>query len=522
MPAFQQQQQQQQQQQPPPPQPTAQGRTGAGGNITDFFGRQPLVRPATGGSGVGGFMPIKELSPYTSGRWRIKGRILTKSDIRRFSNARGEGQLFKVDIGDRSGEISGTFFGKAVDQFYPMLRQGQVYVFSRAHVKPANPRFDRGDVVLTFEDQSLVEAAEDDQEIPGVTFDFSPICSVPALEQHTLIDVQAIIYAVQEPFHFTSKTSNREMVKREIGIWDASGPDGGSVSTVTVWGERALGEGFEVGTPVFMKAVRVSEWNGNKELSSPAVIEMNPDDTRAFTLKAKYEEFQKTRPMPMRGSTQGGTSGGRKTAQEVREEDMQLGPPPVMGQALDPNGPKAIHRHNLQATISQLPTDRMPCYASCPALVTRASGATQQSGQAATERACQKKVTQEGPNMWRCANGHVCQNPTFRYLCKMQVMDHTECLEVNVFDAVAKQFFGVEADAYTRIYEDPSLEAQLQQIHKNVLWRRLNFRLRAQKEVWQDVERVRYHVDDVSSISFAKDARQMLTEVKAALATGQN
>jgi len=281
----------------------------------------------------------------------------------------------------------------------------------------------------------------------------------------------------------------------------------------------ALGEGFEVGTPVFMKAVRVSEWNGNKELSSPAVIEMNPHDTRAFTLKAKYEEFQKTRPMPMRGSTQ---SGGRKTAQEAREEDMQLGPPPVMGQALDPNGPKAIHRHNLQATISHLPTDRMPCYASCPASVTRASGATQQSGQAATERACQKKVTQEGPNMWRCANGHVCQNPTFRYLCRMQVTDHTERLEVNVFDAVAKQFFGVEADAYTRIYEDPSLGGQLQQIHKRVLWRRLNFRLRAQKEVWQDVERVKYTVDDVSSISFAKDARQMLTEVKAALATGQN
>jgi len=88
-------------------------------------------------------------------------------------------------------------------------------------------------------------------------------------------------------------------------------------------------------------------------------------------------------------------------------------------------------------------------------------------------------------------------------------------------DGVAKQFFGVEADAYTRIYEDPSLEAQLQQIHKRVLWRRMDFRLRAKKEVWQDVERVTYHVDDVSSIAFAKDARHMLTEVKAALATGQ-
>mmetsp|Transcript_59561 Transcript_59561/g.118040 ORF Transcript_59561/g.118040 Transcript_59561/m.118040 type:complete len:727 (-) Transcript_59561:206-2386(-) len=519
MPAFQQQQQQQQQHQQPPP--TAQGRAGASGNITDFFGRQPLVKSTTGDSSVGGFVPIKELSPYTSGRWRIKARVLTKSDIRRFSNARGEGQLFKIDIGDKSGEISGTFFGKAVDKYYPMLQQGQVYVFSRAHVKPANPRYDRGDVVLTFEDQSQVEAAQDDQEIPGVSFDFKPLCSVPELEQHTTIDVQAVIYAVQEPFHFTSKASNREMVKREIGIWDASGPDGGSACNVTVWGDRALSDGFEIGTPVFMKAARVSEWNGNKELSSPSVIEMNPDDGRAFTLKAKYEEVQKTRPLNMRTSTAGGASGARKTAQEVREEDMQLGPPPVMGQALDPNGPKAIHRHILQATISTLPTDRMPCYASCPALVARAAGATQQSGQAATERACQKKVTQEGPNMWRCPNGHVCQNPTFRYLCRMQVMDHTECLEVNVFDTVAKQFFGVEADTYTRIFEDPSLESQLQQIHKRVLWRRQLFRLRAQKEVWQEVERVKYHVDDVSSIAFAKDGRQMLSEVKAALATGQ-
>merc|ERR1712079_350907 len=170
----------------------------------------------------------------------------------------------------------------------------------------------------------------------------------------------------------------------------------------------------------------------------------------------------------------------------------------------------------------QRPTDRMPCYASCPALVARASGPTQQPGQGATERVCQKKVTQEGPNMWRCPNGHVCQNPTFRYLCRMQVMDHTEGLEVNVFDAVAKQFFGIEADAYTRVYEDPSLESQLQQIHKRVLRRRMLFRMRAQKEVWQDVERIRYTVDDVSSIAFAKDARQMLTEVKAALATGQS
>jgi len=333
--------------------------------------------------------------------------------------------------------------------------------------------------------------------------------------------VQAVIYAAPEPVHFTSKAGN-QTVKRDIGIWDASGPDGGSVCTVTIWGDNAVNDVFEVGAPVFIKAARVNEWNGTKDLSGPQVMEMNPDDGRAFALKAKYEEFLRTRPMPMRASTPGGASRGRKTAREVREEDLQLGPSPMNGQALDPNGPKAVHRHLLQATICQLPADRMPCYPACPAMVAAAPRSTQQPGQAATERPCHKKVNQEGPNMWRCAHGHVCQNPTFRYLCRMQVMDHTECLEVNVFDGVAQQFFGVEADAYTRIYEDPSLEAQLQQMHKRILWRRTLFGLRAKSEEYQGECRVKYNVESVSSIAFSKDARQMLAEVKGALAAEQN
>nr|QDO16180.1 replication protein A 70 kDa DNA-binding subunit [Lingulodinium polyedra] len=499
-----------------PPGGAGAGRTGA---ISDFFGRQPVV-PRAGAGASGGFLPIKEISPYTNGRWRLKARVITKSDIRRFSNARGEGQLFKIDIADQTGEISATFFGKAVDAFYPTLRQGQVYCFSRGQVRAANPRFDRGEHVLSFEEQAVIEAMEDDRELPGVTYDFRPLCSVPETPVNTLIDVQAMICMVQEPFSFTAKTSNREMVKREVGLWDPSGPEGSCCVTLTVWGEKALAEDFVQGAPIFLKAARVQEWNNQKDLSSPAVYEVNPDDPRAFALKARFEEQQRTRPLPMtmsRGAQ--GAAGARKSVQSCRDEDLHLGPPPLPGQGFDPSGPRTIHRHFVLGTVTNVPSDRLPCYPSCPGLVD--SSRATQPGQAPEKRACQKKVTQEGPGLWRCANGHVCQQPVYRYLCKMQVMDHTDQMEINVYDNVARQFFGVEAGEYARLFEDPEQEFQLAQLNRRVLWKRVLLKLRASKEVWQEAERVRYNVDEASGVAAAKEARTMLAEVRSALAAEQ-
>jgi len=494
------------------------GGAARSGGISDFFGRPPVASRPQGGA-PGGFLPISEISPYTNGRWKIKARVITKADIRRFSNARGEGQLFKIDIGDKSGEISATFFGKAVDLFYPQLRQGQVYSFSRGHIKQGNPRFDRTEHVLTFDDHGAIEAMEDDAEIPGVTYDFKPICVAQELDVNSIVDVQAVIWAVQEPFTFTSKASGKEMVKREVGLWDPSGPEGSSFVNLTLWGDRALGDGFELGAPIFIKGARVAEWNNQKDLSSPGVYEINPDDPRAFALKARFEEQQRTRPMPLtmsRGAP--ASSNARKTIRACQEEDLQLGPPQAPGQGFDPNGPRSVHRHYVLATVTSLPGDRMPCYPACPAQVesNRISGPTQAPG--ADKRTCNKKVTNEGPNIWRCAAGHMCQQPVFRYLCRMQVMDHTESIEVNVYDNVARQFFNVDAGEYARLYESPEQELELQRVNRRVLWRRVMLKLRSQKDTWQEAERIRYNVDEASGVLLAKDARQMLAEVKAALA----
>jgi len=471
--------------------------------------------------GSGGIVtPVATLSPYTGGKWKIKARVLTKGDVRRFTNSRGEGQLLKVDIADQSGEISATFFGKAVDKYNALLQPGQVYTFQKGQIKPANKRYEQGDYALVFEEHSLIERVDEDQAIPGVTYNFQPLSDIANLPPETLVDVKAVIYSVQDPFTFTAKTSQKEMTKRSIGIWDPSGPDG-TTQELTVWGDRALGDDFQVGTVVFLKRARVSEYNGEKGLSSPAQMDLSPDHGDAVVLMRQYQEQQARNPLaavrrPIAGSA-------RQTLEECRQEDVKLGPPLAPGQQLDPNGPRSVHRHTVLATLATMPSDRGPYYPSCPAQVEftprQSSSSTQPP--AAQKRACNKKVNQEN-GVWSCQAGHTCQQPVFRYLCRMNALDHSDSLEVNVYDDVARQLIGCSADDYVPIFEGGQeggeREAELKNLNRKMEWRKVVLRLRAMKEVWQETERIRYSVDEANAAVFAKEAKQLLAEVHSSLA----
>eukprot|EP00440_Ansanella_granifera_P053519 gb/GFBE01058020.1/.p1 GENE.gb/GFBE01058020.1/~~gb/GFBE01058020.1/.p1 ORF type:complete len:775 (+),score=150.05 gb/GFBE01058020.1/:1-2325(+) len=508
--------------------PMSTGLAGATSASASSASRPVQSRLSQGGGGMasqaaGPTTPIGGLNMYTAGRWRIKARVLMKGDIRKFSNSRGEGQLLKVDLADQSGEISATFFGRAVDKYYGMLQPGQVYTFQKGQIKPANKRYDRGDVVLVFEEHAQIEAVNDDQSIPGMTYDFKPLCEIHNLEVETRVDVKAVIYAVQDPFTFTAKTSNREMTKREIGLWDPSGPDGFTTFELTVWGEKAVGAQYEVGAVVFAKRARVSEWNGQKALSSPEQADLNPDHPDAFALTRKFKEQQSLNLVPSRQMNRSslGGSGMQKTLEACKQEDMHLGVGGGPGTALPgPGEPRIVHRHVVMATLTTLPTDRGPFYPSCPEQV--ASNRPAANAQAPPPmRTCNKKVTQESNNTWSCASGHQCQQPVFRYLCRLNVLDHSDCTEVNIYDDVARQLLGVDAQEYAPLFEAGQMggerEAELKKLNGRAEWKKCIIRMRAQKEVWQEAERVRYSVDEAQFVPIVKQAKQLLAEVHSSL-----
>lgn len=103
-------------------------------------------------------LPIEGLSPY-SNNWTIKARVTQKSEIRNWSNQRGEGKLFSVTLMDETGEIRGTGFNLAVDQLYDKFQEGKVYYISKARVNLAKKKFNNvpNDYELALEKNTEVE-----------------------------------------------------------------------------------------------------------------------------------------------------------------------------------------------------------------------------------------------------------------------------------------------------------------------------------------------------------------------------
>jgi replication factor A1 len=66
--------------------------------------------------------------------------VSQKSNIRTWSNARGEGTLFSVSLLDDSGEIKATAFKEEVNKFYDLLEVGKVRtVFSSSRLRVTVP-----------------------------------------------------------------------------------------------------------------------------------------------------------------------------------------------------------------------------------------------------------------------------------------------------------------------------------------------------------------------------------------------
>ena len=439
-------------------------------------------------------LSIKDFTPYLQ-RCRLCVRVTSKSGVRTFRNARGDGKLFSMDFMDVEGAATrATVFNASVDRFYPLIVVGQCYDIHPLHVKRANPQYCEYPYEVTFEVGTVVTILFDDGSIPGMPYDFIQISAIQDLSAGATCDVMGLVINMQEAE--TIQTRRGPRAKRNMTLVDISAAS----IVVSLWGEKATLP-MKVGDCVFLRAVRVSHYNGRcLEVQEKTGVVMNPEDTRAMQLRQWYQSGGSD--LPFQGMTTVQARGQKRNLAEASLQDDML----LQGAQSGGLQQRRTNVHQLVATVVHANMARVPYYHACTFEILDGGSA----------RTCNKKVENGA-----CKAGHECQEPEARYVLPLHLADAYGSIECRAFNEEACELVGLPAAGMASLdvsRAEGSADAEkayrkcLDRIH-----RRWQLTLRCRTEEYEGQSRVQYTVDKVAPVDLEIEAKAMLSEIRAVL-----
>ena len=285
----------------------------------------PIVRSHEGTSLT--TTPIDKLNMYQN-KWTIQARLLSKSDVRTWSNAKGEGSLFSVELLDSSGvDIRATFFKEAVDKFYTTLQVGSVYTWSNGKLKVANLQWNtcKSPMEITFDSNAEIHLVEDKGDVPSQSYDIVPIASIEGKEANQHVDLLAVVQHVGELATIVSRKSGQELTKCDLSLVDQSQAE----ITLTLWGDKAKEAPVALaGTPIVaFRRAKISDYNG-KSLSLSGAYQVHPDLPQVAALQAWWDQGGASQVKVLSKASGGSgsqpTFAERKPIAAIKAENMGL------------------------------------------------------------------------------------------------------------------------------------------------------------------------------------------------------
>uniref|UniRef100_A0A672QIS2 Replication protein A subunit n=1 Tax=Sinocyclocheilus grahami TaxID=75366 RepID=A0A672QIS2_SINGR len=413
-------------------------------------------------------------------RWTVRARVTNKSAIRTWSNSRGDGKLFSMELVDESGEIRATGFNNEVDKFYSHIEQGKVYYISKGTLKIANKQFSslKNDYEMTLNGETTISPCEDSHDVPVVQCDFVSIADLESREKDTIVDVIGVCKNTEDVMRIMTKNS-REVSKRNIQLMDMSG----RIIQLTMWGSDA--ETFDgSGQPILaIKGARLSDFGG-RSLSTlySSTVMINPDIPEAYKLRGWYDKeghaVDGQSMTELRGP--GGGNTNWKTLAEVKNEHLG-------------HGDKADY-FSCIATIVYIRKENC-LYQACPS------------------KDCNKKVVDQQNGMYRCEK---CDKefPDFKYrlMLSANIADFGDNQWVSCFQDSAETLLG-QNSGYLGQLKD-SNEPAFDEVFQHANFNTFVFRNRVKLETYNDESRIKVTVVDAKPVDHREYSKRLIINIR--------
>lgn len=382
--------------------------------------------------------PIEGLSPYQN-KWTIKARVTQRSDIRFWSNQRGEGKLFSVNLMDETvslkfifydylliqnlkGEIRATGFNETVDEYYNLLEEGKVFFISKARVQIAKKQFSnlQNEYEIAFDKSTMIEPCYDTSDVPDVKYNFTQLSSLDSLEPNSITDVIGVINRVDDASQIVSKSTQKPYTKREIYLVDRSQQS----VRLTLWGKLAENYDHTNDPVIAFKGVKVGDFGGRSlSMVGASTLFVNPDIPEAHTLRGWYDQsghnesfnsFNNSVPTTINNDNASVIKNEPKTLDQVKQSTLGL------------NESGKPDYWSGKATVTYIKKENL-AYPACPNDM--------------------KKVTVDMNDKWKCEKcDSTFDAPDWRYIITCNATDHTGQLWLSGFNDFGLQLFQMPAN----------------------------------------------------------------------------
>jgi len=431
---------------------------------------------------VSNIHPINSLSPYQN-KWTIRARVVNKAPVRTWNNQRGEGKLFSMDLLDETGEIRATAFNSECDKFFDMIEVNKVYFITRGSIKTANKKFSNlnNDYELTLSGETQIFPCHDfdDSQMPALKFNFVPLSQVKDVDVDGIVDVIGVCQTAGELTMLMSKTTRKELKKRDVTLVDQSL----SSVTITLWDTQAEDFDGSLQPVIAIKGSRIREFMGSKSLSllGSTVMQINPDIEEAHRLRGWYDSL----PSNAEFTSISARSDAGANNQLLTIKGAQLA---QLG-----SGDKADY-YSMYSHLIFVKSESA-LYKACP------------------KPDCQKKVIDRNDGTYRCEKcNDETENFKYRLMLSAQLSDSTGNQWVTMFQEAAESLLGTTSAELGRLMEES--KEDYSDVFQRQMFKLFDIRARAKMETYNNETRLKVTLFSIKPIDYKVASAKLIATIK--------
>lgn len=437
------------------------------------------------------YTSLKQLTTF-SRDFIIFIRVTKKSEIKTFetrNNSMGtgsQGKLFYFIVLDRDGnEMQCTCFNKAVDKFFDVIEEDQVYEIKGGYVKLNDKKYTKikSDYKIVLDENSKITKKIDNGIIKKNIMTIVKIKDIQNMNLYSIVDLCVVVLNVGEKM--IKNTRNGSQPLKKIVVGDVSKYK----IEISLWRVHS-DTNVKFGDILLINNVKIGEYKGRTLTSfDETCIKINPPKTNEYV--HELEEFIQKNDIKGEWLDLENTTEIKHENKEENENYTSVHIRDVL-ESLD-DYEDVSNLSKVTAIVTQILHNEKNYYLGC------------------SDRNCKRKLKfEEDTDEYVCPNCRKStKTPTYYYTLSLRVKDASTEYWIDIFGKTAESIMKCTAEEYKDILESRN-EEKLKEITHKVEFKVFNFWVKPKIQTYNTVSKKKLYAYRIEPYNEKSEAHKLV------------